>query len=665
MSIVQKSINALRILSADQIQKANSGHPGLPLGVAPTAYTIWSKMNFNPKNPNWINRDRFILSAGHGSALLYSLLHLFGFENMGIDELKNFRQLGSKTPGHPEYKHTAGVEISTGPLGAGMSNAVGMAMAEQHLGAIFNKEGYNIIDHYTYVLGGDGCMMEGITSEAMSLAATLNLSKLIVFYDSNKISIEGDTDVAFTEDVQKKFEAFGFNNIVVEDGNDIDAIAAAIDKAKSQNQKPTLITVKTTIGYGAGKKAGTASVHGEPLGEEAIKELRQNLNWDSNEPFAVSDDIYAHYKELAKNGAEKEQSWNKLFEEYSQKFPQDRQRWDEFFSDKYIKDLENNEEYWKYEDKKNATRASSGEVINKLKDIFPNLLGGSADLAPSNKTLMKNVEYFSATCREGRNIHFGVRELAMGGIMNGIAAHSNLRVFGGTFFVFSDYIKPMMRLAALMGLPCIYVLTHDSIGVGEDGPTHEPIEQLAMLRAIPNFDVFRPCDYTETAAAYYSAMKSSDRPTAIALSRQNLRQIATSSKEALKGAYVIKKEKGENIDLILIATGSEVSLAIDTAEKLEQEGKSVRVVSMPCMDIFDRQDEAYRQSILPIEVRARVGVEAGSRLCMSKYVGLDGEVLGMDTFGESAPADVLFEKFGFTVDNLLEISKRVIERQKN
>ena len=450
MSIVQKSINALRILSADQIQKANSGHPGLPLGVAPTAYTIWSKMNFNPKNPNWINRDRFILSAGHGSALLYSLLHLFGFENMDIDELKNFRQLGSKTPGHPEYKHTAGVEISTGPLGAGMSNAVGMAMAEQHLGAIFNKEDYNIIDHYTYVLGGDGCMMEGITSEAMSLAGTLNLSKLIVFYDSNKISIEGDTDVAFTEDVQKKFEAFGFNNIVVEDGNDIDAIAAAIDKAKSQNQKPTLITVKTTIGYGAGKKAGTASVHGEPLGEEALKELRKNLNWDNNEPFAVSNDIYAHYKELAQNGAEKEQSWNKLFEEYSQKFPQDRKRWDEFFSDKYIKELENNEEFWKYEDKKNATRASSGEVINKLKDIFPNLLGGSADLAPSNKTLMKDVEYFSTTCREGRNMHFGVRELAMGGIMNGIAAHSNLRVFGGTFFVFSDYIKPMMRLAALM-----------------------------------------------------------------------------------------------------------------------------------------------------------------------------------------------------------------------
>ena len=662
MSIVQKSINALRILSADQIQKANSGHPGLPLGVAPTAYTIWSKMNFNPKNPNWINRDRFILSAGHGSALLYSLLHLFGFDNMGIDELKNFRQLGSKTPGHPEYKHTVGVEISTGPLGAGMSNAVGMAMAEQHLGAIFNKEGYNLIDHYTYVLGGDGCMMEGITSEAMSLAGTLNLSKLIVFYDSNKITIEGDTDTAFTEDVQKKFEAFGFNNIVVEGGNDIDAIAAAIDKAKSQNQKPTLITVKTTIGYGAGKKAGTASVHGEPLGEETVGLLRQNLNWDNSEPFAISEDIYEHYRQLAQKGIDKEQSWNKLFEEYSQKFPQDRQKWDEFFSDKYIKDLENNEDFWKYEDKKNATRASSGEVINKLKDIFPNLLGGSADLAPSNKTLMKDVEYFSPTNRSGRNIHFGVRELAMGGIMNGIAAHSNLRVFGGTFFVFSDYIKPMMRLAALMGLSCIYVLTHDSIGVGEDGPTHEPIEQLAMLRAIPNFDVFRPCDYTETAAAYYSAMKSKDRPTAIALSRQNLSQIDSSSKEALKGGYVIKKEKDANIDLILVATGSEVSLAIETAEKLEQEGKSIRVVSMPCMDIFDRQDDAYRQSILPSNVRARVGVEAGSGLCMSKSIGLDGEVLCMDSFGESAPADVLFEKFGFTVDNLLEISKRVINR---
>ena len=661
MSIVQKSINALRILSADQIQKANSGHPGLPLGVAPTAYTIWSKMNFNPKNPNWINRDRFILSAGHGSALLYSLLHLFGFENMGIDELKNFRQLGSKTPGHPEYKHTAGVEISTGPLGAGMSNAVGMAMAEQHLGAIFNKDGYNLIDHYTYVLGGDGCMMEGITSEAMSLAGTLNLSKLIVFYDSNKISIEGDTDVAFTEDVQKKFEAFGFNNIVVEDGNDIDAIAAAIDKAKSQNQKPTLITVKTTIGYGAGKKAGTASVHGEPLGEEAIKELRQNLNWDSNEPFAVSDDIYAHYRELAQKGADKEQSWNKLFEEYSQKFPQDRQRWDEFFSDKYIEELESNEDFWKYEDKKNATRASSGEVINKLKDIFPNLLGGSADLAPSNKTLMKDVEYFSATCREGRNIHFGVRELAMGGIMNGIAAHSNLRVFGGTFFVFSDYIKPMMRLAALMGLPCIYVLTHDSIGVGEDGPTHEPIEQLAMLRAIPNFDVFRPCDYTETAAAYYSAMKSKDRPTAIALSRQNLRQISESSKEALKGAYVIKKEKGGNIDLILIATGSEVSLAVDTAEKLEQEGKSVRVVSMPCMDIFEKQSDEYKEKVLPKTVRARVAVEALSEFGWGKYVGLDGKTVCLDRFGASAPADVLFKEFGFTVENVVKAVKEVIK----
>lgn len=660
MSIIQNSINALRILSVDQIQKANSGHPGLPLGAAPLAYTIWSKMNISTKNPKWINRDRFVLSAGHGSALLYSLLHLFGFEGMSIEELKNFRQDGSKTPGHPEYGHTVGVEISTGPLGAGMSNAVGLAMAEQHLSSVFNEENYNVIDHYTYVLGGDGCMMEGVTSEAMSLAGTLKLSKLIVFYDSNKISIEGDTDTAFSEDVQKRFEAFGFQVIVVEDGNDIEKIANAIEEAKSDKEKPSLIIVKTVIGYGAGKKAGSASVHGEPLGQELIKELRSNLNWKNEEPFVVDEEIYNHYKELAQKGIEKEEKWNKLFDEYCSKYPAKKQQWDEFFSDKYVKDLQNNEEFWQYADKPNATRSSSGEVINKLKNIFPNMMGGSADLAPSNKTLMTDVDYFSDKNRAGRNIHFGVRELAMGGIMNGIAVHSNIKIFGGTFFVFSDYIKPMIRLAALMGLPTTYVLTHDSIGVGEDGPTHEPVEQLAMLRTVPNLNVFRPCDYTETAAAYYTALSSTSTPTAIALTRQNLRQIPTSSKEALKGGYVIKKEKDSNIDMIFIASGSEVALAIDAAEIFEKEGKSVRVVSMPCMDIFDNQSKEYREQILPSAVRTRIGIEAGSTLCMSKYVGLDGIAIGIDTFGASAPADTLFTKFGFTVENVVSKTREIL-----
>lgn len=659
-NIVQNSINAIRILSADQVQKANSGHPGLPLGVAPTAYTIWSKMNINPKNPNWINRDRFVLSAGHGSAMLYSLLHLFGYEDVSLDELKNFRQLNSKTPGHPEYGHTKGVEVSTGPLGAGMSNAVGLAMAEQFLGSQFNEDKYNIIDHYTYVLGGDGCMMEGITSEAMSLAGTLKLSKLIVFYDSNKITIEGDTDTAFTEDVKKRFEAYGFQVLEVEDGNDIQKIAKAIDEAKEDKQRPSLIIVKTVIGYGVPSKQNTAGVHGEPLGVDNVKVLRETLNWKEQEPFAVPDEIYAHYKQLAENGAKKEDEWNKIFEEYAKKYPDKKEKWDNFFSDKFEKDLEKNEDFWKFADKPNATRASSGEVINKLKDIFPNMLGGSADLAPSNKTLMNGLDYFSAENRAGRNIHFGVRELAMGGIMNGIAVHSNLKIFAGTFFVFSDYMKPMIRLASLMGLPTTYVLTHDSIGVGEDGPTHEPIEQLAMLRTIPNINVFRPCDYTETACAYYSAMLSKSTPTAIALTRQNLKQIPTSSKEALKGGYIIQKEKGDKIDLIIIATGSEVSLAIDSANELEKQGKSVRVVSMPCTNIFDRQSKEYKDSILPNNVRARIAIEAGNTAYMSKYTGLDGKVIGIDTFGASAPAEKLFIEFGFTVENVVKTANEIL-----
>ena len=588
-----KSVNAIRVLSAEAIQKANSGHPGLPLGAAAMAYELFAHhMNHNPKDPKWFNRDRFVLSAGHGSMLLYSLFHLFGYGELSIDDIKNFRQLDSLTPGHPEYGHTVGVETTTGPLGAGFATAVGMAAAEAHLAAKFNEEGHPVVDHYTYVIVGDGCMMEGTSYEAGSLAGTWGLHKFIVLYDSNNISIEGGTDIAFREDVKKRFESFGFQVLEVEDGNDLDAIGAAIEEAKADKERPSFIKINTKIGFGCPAKEGKASAHGEPLGEDNIKALK--------------------------------------------------------------------EEYWSFANKADATRNLSGQCINKLKDIMPNLVGGSADLAPSTKTYMKDAGDFCKEDYSGRNFHFGVRELAMAAIGNGLLLHGGLRSFVSTFFVFSDYLKPMARLSALMKIPAIYVLTHDSIGVGEDGPTHEPIEQLAMFRTLPDFVTYRPADATETAAGWYYAVTNQKNPTALVLSRQNLSQLPGSSKEALKGGYVVSKAQKEIPDGILMASGSEVELAIAAQETLKNDGIDFSVVSMPSMELFEQQPEAYKESVLPKKVRTRVAVEAANTDVWYKYVGLDGATVGMTTFGASAPGNLLFEKFGFTVDHVVETVKGLL-----
>ena len=663
-NIDTKCVNAIRVLAADAIQKANSGHPGLPLGSAPMAYELWANhMNHNPKNPKWANRDRFILSGGHGSTLLYSLLHFYGY-GLTMDDMKEFRQLDSLTPGHPEYGHTVGVEATTGPLGAGMGMAVGMAMAEAHLAATFNKPGYDIVDHYTFALGGDGCMMEGISSEAFSLAGTLGLSKLIILYDSNRISIEGSTDIAFRENVQKRMEAFGFQTITVEDGNDLEAIGKAIEEAKADKEHPSFITVKTEIGYGCPAKQGKASAHGEPLGVENVKALKENLGWpEPDKSFNIPDDVYAHYAELAKKGAEAEEAWNKLFSDYAAKFPEAKALWDKFHAPVDAKALLSDEEFWAYEDKPQATRGLSGIMINRLKDKLPQLFGGSADLAPSNKTNMKDEGDFSKENYKGRNLHFGVREFAMTAIANGITLHGGLRAYIATFFVFSDYTKPMARLAALMGLPVTYVFTHDSIGVGEDGPTHEPIEQLAMWRALPNVNTFRPADATETAAGWYLAITSTKTPTALVLTRQNLPQLPGSSKDALKGAYVVSEAKDPaDMKGILIGTGSEVSLAIEAQKELAAQGIDVRVVSMPCQELFDAQSAAYKESVLPHDVRARVAVEAAADFGWGKYVGLDGATVTMKGFGASAPAAKLFEKFGFSKENVVKSMLGVIAK---
>ena len=502
------SVNAIRVLSADAIQKAKSGHPGLPLGCASAAYELWANhMNHNPADPNWANRDRFILSGGHGSMLLYSLLHLFGYGDLSKEDIMNFRQLGSLTPGHPEYGHTVGIEATTGPLGAGMAMAVGMAAAETHLAEVFNKEEYPVVDHYTFVLGGDGCMMEGISSEAFSLAGTLGLSKLIVLYDSNKISIEGSTDIAFTENVQKRMEAFGFQTITVEDGNDLEAIGQAIEEAKEDTEHPSFITIKTQIGFGCPAKQGKASAHGEPLGEENVLAMKENLGWPSMEPFYVPDEVYEHYAHLAEEKAETEAAWNVMFAAYCEEYPEMEALWNAYHDENAgEKAIEACADFWSKPEKADATRNISGKILNKIKTCMPNLIGGSADLAPSNKTNMSDMGDYSRENRGGRNLHFGVRELAMTAIGNGMMLHGGLRVFIATFFVFSDYTKPMARLSSLMGVPLTYIFTHDSIGVGEDGPTHEPIEQMAMLRAMPNFHVFRPCDETETECAWYSGL---------------------------------------------------------------------------------------------------------------------------------------------------------------
>lgn len=657
--IDEKTVNAIRVLSADAIQKAKSGHPGMPLGAAPIGFSLYAyHLNFNPEKPSLYCRDRFILSAGHGSMLLYSLNHLFGYD-IKMSDIKNFRQLGSITPGHPEYGHTPGVEATTGPLGAGAAMAVGMAMAERHLAGIFNKENYEIIDNYTYALLGDGCMMEGVSNEAFSLAGTLGLNKLIILYDSNNITIEGKCDLAFCEDTVKKMEAYGFYTQIVEDGNDIDKINEAIKNAKNQKEKPSFIKINTKIGYGCPKKEGSASSHGEPLGEDNVCDLRKTLNWQYNEPFFIPDDVYENCASFLDEKIKLTDKKEKIREEYFEKFPEMKTLYEEYFNFDFEKII-NDESIWTYDDKDKATRSSSGEILNKLKEKMKNLFGGSADLAPSNKTELKGLGDFSKDNYKGQNIHFGVREMAMAGIANGIVLYGGLKAFVSTFFVFSDYLKPMARLSALMKLPVIYVFTHDSIGVGEDGPTHEPVEHLAMFRSMPDFVTFRPADTKETIAGWKYALASKDKPVALVLSRQNLPQLKNTGNNALMGAYIVEKESKKEPDLIMVATGSELNLAIKAREELLKENIDARVVSMPSMELFEMQSEEYKESVLPSSNKKRLIIEALSKFGWGRYMGFEGKSITMDTFGASAPGSVLFEKYGFTVQNVVKTAKELL-----
>lgn len=645
------TINTLRCLSAEAIQKAKSGHPGLPLGAAPAAYTLWAKaLRANPANPAWDNRDRFVLSAGHGSALLYSLLHVFGY-GLTTADLQAFRQRNSLTPGHPEYRHTTGVETTTGPLGQGIANAVGMALAESHLAAKFNTADCKVVDHYTYALCGDGCLQEGVAAEAASLAGTLGLSKLIVLYDSNHITIEGDTATAFAEDVLQRFAAYGWDVAAVADGNDVDAIAAAIEAAK-KTDKPSIIKIETQIGYGAPNKQGKASAHGEPLGEEEIKLMKENLGWGYDEAFFVPEEVKAHVAEINAANAAAEAEWNALFAAYRAANPALAAEYDAWHKGDFAAALLDDADFWKDEGDI-ATRAASEKVLQKVAKAVPNLFGGSADLAPSNKSVMKERDYYSKENPAGSNVHFGIREFAMTAIANGMAVHGGVQPYIAGFFVFADYMKAGLRMEALMGLPVISILTHDSIGVGEDGPTHQPIEQLAMLRSLPNYNVFRPCDTRETAAGWYAALTAKTTPTALILSRQNLPALEGTGKDALKGAYILRDCAGTP-DVLLLASGSEVELIYRAYDVLAEKGVKARVISMPCWELFEAQDAAYKESVLPKAVRARLAVEAAAAFGWERYTGLDGDVLCMDGFGASAPAGTLFRDFGFTVENVVE-----------
>ena len=657
MTVQQQTVNAIRVLSAEAIQKANSGHPGLPLGSAPIGYTLFADiMKYNPKDTKWDDRDRFILSAGHGSMLNYSLLYLFGYD-ISKDDLKNFRQLGYKTAGHPEYGHTPGVETTTGPLGQGIANAVGMALAEAHLAAKFNREGFPIVDHYTYALCGDGCLEEGIAYEACSFAGTHKLGKLILFYDDNDITIEGDTDCTFTEDIPARFKAQGWQVLKVDDVNDLDLLKRAVKKAKAEKEKPSIIICKTVIGYGS-PLAGSESCHGSPLGVANLEKLKENLEW-TEEPFEIPDEVAEHCMAIARRGASRQGKWKRLFKEYAIAYPELAQEYKLYMSGE-LPDLKNNEDLFKFE-KADATRNTSFTVLNKLADIIPNLIGGSADLAPSNKSNMKKREYLSADNMAGSNIHFGIREHAMAAIANGMQLHGGLKAYCSTFFVFTDYMKNAMRLSALMHLPVTYILTHDSIGVGEDGPTHHPVEQLIGLRSIPNMKVYRPADGKETTAAWISAL-TGNNPTCLVLTRQNLPQYENSGLEALKGGYILSDSEKKTPDVILIASGSEVEQCMQAKEILKEKGIDARVVSMPCIEEFEKQPQSYKDSVLPPTVKARVCVEAGSPYSWYKYAGDNGEIIAMSTFGASAPADKLFEMFGFTAQNVVEKAIRAINK---
>ncbi|HEO8421449.1 transketolase [Niallia sp. FSL W8-0635] len=664
-NIEKIAINTIRTLSIDAIEKSNSGHPGMPMGAAPLAYTLWAKeMNHNPANPNWFNRDRFVLSAGHGSMLLYSLLHLFQY-GVTIDDLKNFRQWESKTPGHPEYGHTPGVEATTGPLGQGIAMAVGMAMAERHLAENYNKDNFSVVDHYTYSICGDGDLMEGVSAEAASLAGHLKLGRLVVLYDSNDISLDGDLHLSFSESVQKRFESYGWEVIRVEDGNNIEEIHNAI-KAAKQSDIPTLIEVKTVIGYGSPNKGGKSASHGAPLGASETQLAKQTYGWSYEEAFHVPTEVSEHYAALAQEGADKEQAWNELYQGYKEAYPELATQLETAIKGELPADLHESLPEFNAGDAM-ATRDSSGKTIQVAAKEIPFLFGGSADLAGSNKTLMTAEKNFAIDGYAGRNIWFGVREFAMGAALNGLALHGGVKVFGATFFVFSDYLRPAIRLAALMKLPVTYVFTHDSIAVGEDGPTHEPVEQLASLRAMPGLSIIRPADAKETVAAWQLALESTDTPTALVLTRQNLPTLDLTKAEAYegvrKGAYTVSTGK-DTAQALILASGSEVSLAIKAQAALEEEGISVNVVSMPSWDRFETQSAEYKESVLPESVHARVCIEAGSSLGWREYIGPKGEHITIDHFGASAPADKLFQEYGFTVDNIVAKVKASIAKTK-
>lgn len=649
----QQSVNAIKVLGVDAINKAKSGHPGIVMGAAPMAYALFNQhINVNPKDPAWINRDRFILSAGHGSMLQYALLHLAGYEDVSMDEVKNFRQWGSKTPGHPEFGHTRGVDATTGPLGQGISTAVGMALAERYLAAKYNKAGYDLFNHYTYVICGDGDIMEGVASETASFAGLQKLEKLIVLYDSNDICLDGETKDAFSESVRTRYNSYGWHTLLVEDGADVAAVSQAIQEAKLSD-KPTLIEIKTVIGAGSPNRAGKNSAHGAPLGEEETKLFKEAIAWEYA-PFEIPSEVYEDFNNnLVARGQAQYEKWHTQFEAYKKDFPNEAKELEAVLAREDISQLTKAAFSFKEVGAEQATRNSSQDAINSIAAVLPTFFGGSADLSHSNMTFIKGEALQDDVNRTNRNVQFGVREFGMATILNGLALHGGVRVFGGTFFVFSDYLKAALRLSALQNLPVTYVFTHDSIAVGEDGPTHEPIEQLASLRTIPNTYLFRPADATETQAAWYLAQQTNHKPTSIVLTRQNLPVLENSSFEKVaKGAYVVY-EAASDFDTIIIATGSEVALAIESAKALEKDGIKARVVSMPSVELFEEQDKAYKEEILPNTIRRRVAIEMGNTALWYKYVGLDGLVIGIDKFGASAPANKVMAEYGFTVENVV------------
>lgn len=651
-------INTIRMLSADAVEKANSGHAGMPMGAAAMAYVLWTRfLKHNPANPGWPDRDRFVLSAGHGSMLLYSLLHFTGYD-LSLEALKNFRQWGSKTPGHPEFRHTPGVETTTGPLGQGFGNAVGMAIAERFLAAHFNRPGHEIVSHYTYAIVSDGDLMEGVSHEAASLAGHLGLGKLIYLYDDNHISIEGNTDIAFTEDRASRFEAYGWHVQQVKDGNDMAAIEKALLSAQKEDLRPSLIAVRTHIGYGSPNKQNSASAHGEPLGPEEIKLTKENIGWPLEPEFHIPKEALNRFRKAIERGKQWESGWQERYSAYEKAYPELAKEWNQWVSNDLPAGWDKDLPDFPADKKGMATRVASGKALNAIAPNLPNLIGGSADLAPSNKTVVNGEDFFQKDSYHGRNFHFGVREHGMGSILNGIALHGGLIPYGGTFLIFSDYMRPSIRLAALMGLKVIYVFTHDSIGLGEDGPTHQPVEQLAALRAIPNLTVIRPCDANETIEAWRVALNSNQGPVALALTRQNLptldRNVVAPADGLGRGAYILKDAPNGNPDLILLASGSEVPIAIEAANKLEEKDKAVRVVSMPSWELFERQSQEYRHEVLPPDIKVRVAIEAGITQGWHRYVGDNGRVIGVDHFGASAPYQTLYEKFELTSEKVVE-----------